>query len=91
MTHKRRQFGASGDQSGKRAGSQELGCVPEVGTLSSPLDWQLGAENRLKWYSEQGALRLRRLGDFLKSLVPREAVALGDRIAEQDSRKNFYG
>lgn len=70
---------------------KDLGCVPNVGTLSSPLGLEPLGENPPKWCLMQVALRLRRTKDFLKSLVPSAAFVDRLPIAQYGSRKNFHG
>lgn len=72
-------------------GFKDLGCVPDIGTLSSPLGLRARGENPPKWCSMLLALRLRRTKDFLKSLVPSAGFVDRLPIAQYGSRKNFHG
>ncbi len=64
-------------------------CVPNVGTLSSPLVPRLGSENHPKCAPWKGSLRLRRAKDFLKSSGSPDGFFRTGAIAQHGSRKIF--
>ena len=64
-------------------------CVPNVGTLSSPLVPRLRSENHPKCTPWKGSLRLRRAKDFLKSSGSPDGFFRTGAIAQHGSRKIF--
>ena len=64
-------------------------CVPNVGTLSSPLVPRLRSENHPKCATLKGSLRLRRAKDFLKSSGSPDGFFRTGAIAQHGSRKIF--